>query len=52
MFLMLGRIDQLLKDTTQDQLFQAVLVGFKKQLQAINDSLPDETLIALVIDPR
>jgi len=51
MFLMLGRIDQLLLDS-QDPLFQAVLVGFKKELQAINDTLPDETLIALVIDPR
>ncbi len=51
MYLMISQIDEMLKET-QTELFRAVLNGFNLELKSIYDSLPDETLIALVLDPR
>jgi hypothetical protein len=51
MYLMISHIDEMLKET-QTELFRAVLNAFKLELKSIYDSLPDETLIALVLDPR
>jgi hypothetical protein len=51
MFSMLNRIEEML-NALQTPKFEAVLKGFQKEIKAINESLPDEALIALVIDPR